>query len=102
MPDSYRGRSGNVPLAIAISFAVATSQSRRSFETVSIKPCAPGGTSFSISGLPKLTAKNASLRDLIRVAYQVRDFQISGGPAWPDSAHYDIDPPPRDKPPPTH
>jgi uncharacterized protein (TIGR03435 family) len=25
------------------------------------------------------------------VAYQVRDFQISGGPDWIDSTHYDID-----------
>src|SRR5258708_6136320 len=98
MPDSYRSLSGRVTLAIALSFAVATSQSRRSFETVSIKPSAPGGTSFSISGLPKLTAKNASLRDLIRVAYQIRDFQISGGPAWIDSAHYDIDANAKDKP----
>jgi uncharacterized protein (TIGR03435 family) len=42
--------------------------------------------------------KNASLRDLIRVAYQVRDFQISGGPDWIDSAHYDIDANAKDKP----
>src|SRR5258706_11453330 len=98
MPDRNLSLGGKVILATALTFAVATSQARRSFETVSIKASTPGGTSFSISGLPRLTAKNASLRDLIRVAYQVRDFQIWGGPDWIDSAHYDIDANAKDKP----
>jgi uncharacterized protein (TIGR03435 family) len=98
MPDGNLSLGGKLILATVLTFAVAASQSRRSFETISIKASAPGGRSFSLSGLPKLTAKNASLRDLIRVAYQVRDFQISGGPAWIDSAHYDIDANAKDKP----
>jgi uncharacterized protein (TIGR03435 family) len=32
----------------------------------------------------------ATLRNLVGFAYSVQDFQISGGPAWSDSAHYDI------------
>src|SRR5260370_12793387 len=91
-----------LPLATAVALAVLVnatpSQVRRSFETVSIKASAAGSKSFSLAGLPRLTAKSASLRDLIRVAYQVRDFQISGGPAWIDSARYDIDATAKDKP----
>jgi len=34
--------------------------------------------------------RNASLRDLIEAAYQLRDFQIAGGPSWMDSAHFDV------------
>jgi len=98
MPGRNSSLGAKLILGIALSFAVATSQARRSFETVSIKASAPGGKSFSLSGLPKLTAKNASLRDLIRVAYQVRDFQISGGPDWIDSTHYDIEATAKDKP----
>jgi uncharacterized protein (TIGR03435 family) len=98
MLDRNLSLGGKLILATALSFAVATSQPRRSFERISINTSAPGSRSFSLSGLPNLTVKNASLRDLIRVAYQVRDFQISGGPDWIDSAHYDIDANAKDKP----
>jgi len=98
MPDRNLNLGGKLILAISLSFAVATSQARRSFESISIKASAPGSRSSSISGLQKLAVKNASLRDLIRVAYQVRDFQISGGPDWIDSTHYDIDARVKDKP----
>lgn len=42
---------------------------------------APGG---------RYVAENMSLRRLIREAYQVQDFQITGGPSWRDSDHYDV------------
>src|SRR5229473_809561 len=98
MLDRNLSLGGKLTLAIALSFADAASQSRRSFETISIKASAPGSKSSSISGLQQLAVKNTSLRNLIRVAYQVRDFQISGGPDWIDSTHYDIDANAKDKP----
>src|SRR5258707_904046 len=89
MPARILSLSGKLILAIALSFAVAASQPRRSFETISIKASAPGSRSPSISGLERFSVKNASLRVLIRVAYQSRECQISGDPNWIDSAHYD-------------
>jgi uncharacterized protein (TIGR03435 family) len=110
MTSGKVSRRGKLTLATALTLAIAApvlialvnaapSQgpmkkgvpARRSFETASIKASAADARSFSISGTQRLEAKNASLRDLIRVAYHVRDFQISGGPAWIDSEHYDID-----------
>jgi uncharacterized protein (TIGR03435 family) len=38
-----------------------------------------------------MVASNASLFALITAAYQVQDYQISGGPAWLKSANFDID-----------
>jgi uncharacterized protein (TIGR03435 family) len=38
-----------------------------------------------------LIAEKAQLRYLIRIAYGLKPFEISGGPGWIDSAHYDID-----------
>ncbi len=38
----------------------------------------------------KLTVKKTTVRDLIRIGYLVRDFQVVGGPAWIDSEHFDI------------
>jgi uncharacterized protein (TIGR03435 family) len=50
------------------------------------------GTSSSVSMLPReLIVKNISLRNMIRMAYHVRDFQITGGPAWIDSDRYDME-----------
>ena len=38
----------------------------------------------------RFTANNVTLRMLIRNAYQLQDFQISGGPGWLNSDRYDI------------
>ena len=35
-------------------------------------------------------ATNVTLRLLIRNAYQLQDFQITGGPGWMASDHFDI------------
>jgi uncharacterized protein (TIGR03435 family) len=50
-----------------------------------------GMTNESITVEPgSLVMKNVTLRSSIRWAYGVRDFQISGGPAWISSERYDI------------
>jgi len=36
-------------------------------------------------------AKNITLKRLIGEAYDVRPFQVAGGPKWLDSAEYDVD-----------
>ena len=38
----------------------------------------------------RFTAENATARELISFAYNVRAFQVSGGPGWIDADHYDI------------
>jgi len=60
------------------------------FEVASVKPSADIGsarTSWSPRGI---NAKNVPLRNLIEMAYQIRDFQVSGGPQWIVSEKYDI------------
>jgi uncharacterized protein (TIGR03435 family) len=37
-----------------------------------------------------LTGRNVSLQGLIREAYQLRNYQLSGGPDWIDSDAYDV------------
>ena len=45
-----------------------------------------------IGGPPgTLRAQNAWVRFLIQTAWNVKDFQITGGPAWAASDRYDID-----------
>lgn len=49
---------------------------------------ASGWSSDSTNGLLRIT--NATMQSLITYAFDVRDFQISGGPAWLTADRYDI------------
>lgn len=62
------------------------------FEVASVKANKSGGLRVSIQSLPggRFTATNAPLRALIRHAYQLQDFQLSGAPRWIDSERFDI------------
>lgn len=64
-----------------------------SFEVASVKANHSGDHMVSLMNAPggRFTAKNVSVKMLIRLAYKVQDFQIAGGPAWIDSERYDIE-----------
>lgn len=49
------------------------------------------GITYRLGWSGIFTATNAPLRFLITLAYGVKDFQISGGPAWLESERFDID-----------
>ncbi len=61
------------------------------FEVASIKPSNSGSRGFSAQhDVGRFTASNASLQNLIEMAYQVKNLQISGAPAWLNSERFDI------------
>ena len=62
------------------------------FEVASIKPNKSGDGRVMIGVQPggRFTATNVTLRMLIRNAYQLQDFQITGGPSWLTEDRYDI------------
>jgi uncharacterized protein (TIGR03435 family) len=63
-----------------------------SFEVASIKPNRSQEDRFFISMAPgRFTATGATTKFLIEEAYNVKDFQVSGGPSWINSERYDID-----------
>lgn len=67
---------------------------RLEFDVVSIKPSNPGsanGTVVNVTAGGRLHVVNATLKDLIETAYDIRRFQIEGGPKWTDAMKYDID-----------
>jgi uncharacterized protein (TIGR03435 family) len=71
--------------------APSTDPSNPTFEVASIKPHKPDDVMFSLSFQPggRLTM-TADLRMLIRTAYQIEDFEISGGPNWYNADQFDI------------
>jgi bla regulator protein blaR1 len=70
----------------------AIAQIRPEFETASIKPAAPDERATVIAMPPggRLEIMNMTLKAMIENAYSIQPFQISGGPGWLDSDHYDI------------
>lgn len=70
----------------------AQSQPSQRFDAASIKPhlIDYGFGGFRPSG-GRLTAANVTLLDLVLFAYQVKDFQVSGGPGWMNATRYDIE-----------
>jgi uncharacterized protein (TIGR03435 family) len=61
------------------------------FEVASIKPSPPDsklGVDFAAGG--KLYITNATLRFLIKIAYDIGDDQLAGGPAWVGSKRFDL------------
>jgi uncharacterized protein (TIGR03435 family) len=61
------------------------------FEVASIKPNNSGDGRVMMQTQPgQFRATNITLRLLIRNAYQLQDFQISGGPNWMASDHFDL------------
>jgi uncharacterized protein (TIGR03435 family) len=111
----HRGRAGLIWLALTfaatvlvvsvISPLVLVSTERKesasqlasptnlSFEVASIKQNNSGAEQSSM--LPaiggRFTATNVSLSQLVRVAFEVQDFQIDKNPGWFDTAKYDIE-----------
>ena len=67
------------------------SQAEPAFEVASVKPNRSGeiNTNFEIQG-DRFTVTNATLRELIRVTYQVRDLQIVEAPEWIASERFDV------------
>ncbi|HEY4355145.1 MAG TPA: TIGR03435 family protein [Acidobacteriaceae bacterium] len=63
-----------------------------SFEVATIKPSVPGQTQRSLRlRVHHFAAKNATVEGLLEFAYDVRDRQVDGGPAWIKEARFDIE-----------
>src|SRR5215469_3371255 len=62
------------------------------FETASIKPTPSGAHNSVLRPMPDggLNGEGLSLKNLIMFAYDVQDYQISGGPSWVGSQLWTI------------
>jgi bla regulator protein BlaR1 len=97
-PSPRGGSAGLVAAAILIGVLVSHAQqpvvsalSLPAFEVASIRPSDPD-TPLKIDFAPggRLAISHATLRFLIKIAYDVGDDQILGGPAWLNSTRFDL------------
>jgi len=79
--------------ALLLCLVALSCFAQTTFDVASIKPNLSGVEGGSIRLTPggRLVARNASLRQLISAADDVRDFQLFGGPPWMASDRFDIE-----------
>jgi uncharacterized protein (TIGR03435 family) len=70
------------------------------FEVASIKPAAPDARGMGVRTTPggRVNITNMTLKEMIVLAYRIQPYQISGGPPWLATAHYDISAKPESAP----
>jgi uncharacterized protein (TIGR03435 family) len=80
----------NLFLLALLSAASAHAQTQ--FDVVSIKPALPGARNSGYRRSPGgvLNATNVTVKMLITYAYDVKDYQVSGGPGWLDTIRYEV------------
>jgi uncharacterized protein (TIGR03435 family) len=79
--------------ATAVMLAAGQAPAQKpSFEVVSIKP---NNSRSSNSGTTttdhSVSARNVTLKSLIRYAYRVQSFQVIGGPDWLSGDRFDVE-----------
>ncbi len=78
--------------AAAVGLPAALAQVPETFEVASIKISVLDGSGTSFAPQPGggLRVGSASLRSLIKFAYDLRDFQLSGTAGWMNTERYDV------------
>ena len=88
-------RTGLAQAQVAIAAPQNQAAAPQSFEVASIKPSAPQAAGvfvirMGVSPGGRWTATGVTVSMLIQQAYDIRDYQITGGPGWLTSERYDI------------
>jgi uncharacterized protein (TIGR03435 family) len=81
---------------VAFASVIAVGQtnappSRAEFSVASVKPSAPGESAFVQVTPGMLRMKNCTPRCMLLIAYGIEGYQISGGPSWLATEHYNIE-----------
>ena len=93
-PVRTRGTALAVVLLAAATYgAFAQDAPRPSFQVASVKLNTENPPNRMLRPMPggRLTARNASLEQLILVAYSVQRYQLIGGPSWMGTDGFDIE-----------
>ena len=82
-------------VAVVLAMAAHAQQppaARVEFEVVSVKPGDPADPASSARTTPGgMQMRNTTLKNLVRSAYRLNEYQLEGGPKWIDSARFNID-----------
>lgn len=76
--------------AIALLLFATAGAFPQTFDAVSVKPSSPDSRLRADLNAGGVAFTKVTLRILIRAAYRVQDFQLSGGPRWMDTDQFDV------------
>jgi uncharacterized protein (TIGR03435 family) len=80
-------------LLVSLALVQIALSAGQQFAAASVKPPAPGAEPYGYTEIPpggRLVVSNSTLRELVLAAYDLRPFQLEGGPAWFASQRFDI------------
>jgi uncharacterized protein (TIGR03435 family) len=79
--------------ALLITLAAAALLPAQKFDVAAIRVNPDPAADPNVNSLPggRLIVTSQSLRDLLKFAFDLKDFQIDGAPGWADGDRYDID-----------
>src|SRR5688572_5902045 len=85
-----------VCLAAALSIVALTARAQSPppdprFDVVSVKRNTSGGPMLQRNTPGNIAMFNVPVRQLVRLAYQLQDFQIAGAPDWVNTDRFDIE-----------
>ncbi|HMD50934.1 MAG TPA: TIGR03435 family protein [Bryobacteraceae bacterium] len=86
-------RSWSAVLAVGIFASAALAQTDApAFEVATIKPSDPNARGVFVRSNPggRFDVNNMTLKEMIVFAWRVQPYQVTGGPPWLDSAHFDV------------
>src|SRR5437867_9201243 len=78
---------------VSLQTSAIAQDARLEFEVASVKPN-NSASGNAISGLvqgSRFSSTNVTLTQMVRTAYGVQEFQITGQPGWFDSERFDIE-----------
>ena len=79
-------------LATTLSVTRGQPPAAPAFEAATIKSSTPGKIGGGLNLSPaRIRIVNSSLKFCVQMAWDVKEFQVSGGPRWADTDRYDID-----------
>src|SRR4051812_18570682 len=78
--------------AATVTAGAQTAEKPPSFEVATVKPSDPAAQGRFIRNQPggRFSTSNMPLRELVRFAYAVQDFQLDGLPGWASTESYDV------------
>jgi uncharacterized protein (TIGR03435 family) len=85
--------SSGVGLVLLLAASASPQEKRPAFEVASVKANTSGSGMVMIRPPVggRFTATNARVKMLVTLAYDVRNFEISGGPGWTETDGFDIE-----------
>lgn len=83
---------GVAAIALPLLIGAQSKSQPLTFEVASIRPSDPNARGMRFENTPGggIRASGVTLKTLIEFAYDVQDFQVSGGPGWLRSDRYDV------------